>query len=200
MRLLRALVERYRERRLKKMFPTLSDAFRVRTDLTVAEMCRLYLLARGRKGIVEIGSYTGASACCIGAALNETGDGKLVCIDTWNNDAMTEGNRDTWQEFQANTAAYRTHIVPVRGFSAHVVNQVAARLESIDLLFIDGDHSYAGVKADWEAYQGFLRTGSVVVFHDWGWAEGVKTLIEEEIKPVVTSFQSLPNMWWGITR
>lgn len=36
----------------------------------------------------------------------------------------------------------------------------------IDLLFIDGDHTYEGVKKDWEQYSPLVRSGGLVVFHD----------------------------------
>lgn len=36
----------------------------------------------------------------------------------------------------------------------------------IDMLFIDGDHSYGGVKQDWEMYSPLVRSGGIVVFHD----------------------------------
>lgn len=36
----------------------------------------------------------------------------------------------------------------------------------IDLLFIDGDHTYEGVKADWEMYSPLVRSGGLIVFHD----------------------------------
>jgi predicted O-methyltransferase YrrM len=38
--------------------------------------------------------------------------------------------------------------------------------KKIDLLFIDGDHTYEGVKRDWEMYSPLVRDGGVVVFHD----------------------------------
>ena len=36
----------------------------------------------------------------------------------------------------------------------------------LDLLFIDGDHTYEGVKADYELYSGFVKPGGVIAFHD----------------------------------
>jgi cephalosporin hydroxylase len=36
----------------------------------------------------------------------------------------------------------------------------------LDLLFIDGDHTYEGVKADFEAYAPLVRSGGVIAFHD----------------------------------
>jgi predicted O-methyltransferase YrrM len=38
--------------------------------------------------------------------------------------------------------------------------------EAVDLLFIDGDHAYEGVKKDFEMYKGLLRDGGIVAFHD----------------------------------
>jgi predicted O-methyltransferase YrrM len=37
---------------------------------------------------------------------------------------------------------------------------------SVDLLYIDGDHSYEGVKADFENYKRFCRPGTLIAFHD----------------------------------
>jgi len=36
----------------------------------------------------------------------------------------------------------------------------------IDFLFIDGDHTYKGVKKDWEMYSPLVRDGGLVGFHD----------------------------------
>jgi predicted O-methyltransferase YrrM len=198
MKLLSKLMARHKDYRLKKKFPALNHAFQIATHLTLQERCQLYLLAVDTKAILEIGSYIGASACCFGAAMkSRKKDGKIYCIDTWNNDAMTEGCRDTWEEFQKNTASYKEYIIPIRGFSTNVVSEVASHIKTIDLLFIDGDHSYEAVKSDWDSYKMFLKEGSIVVFHDYGWAEGVNRVIIEEVKPLVSSMNSLPNMWWG---
>jgi cephalosporin hydroxylase len=36
----------------------------------------------------------------------------------------------------------------------------------VDLLFIDGDHTYEGVRADFEMYSPLVRPGGLIVFHD----------------------------------
>ncbi len=38
--------------------------------------------------------------------------------------------------------------------------------EKLDYLFIDGDHSYEGVRKDFEMYSSFVRKGGVIAFHD----------------------------------
>jgi predicted O-methyltransferase YrrM len=36
----------------------------------------------------------------------------------------------------------------------------------MDFLFIDGDHSYDGVKKDFEMYNSLVRNGGIIAFHD----------------------------------
>lgn len=36
----------------------------------------------------------------------------------------------------------------------------------VDFLFIDGDHSYEGVKQDFEMYAPFVRKGGIIALHD----------------------------------
>ena len=36
----------------------------------------------------------------------------------------------------------------------------------LDFLFIDGDHSYEGVKQDYELYSPLVKKGGIIAFHD----------------------------------
>jgi predicted O-methyltransferase YrrM len=179
--------------------PELKTAFSITSHLTPEERYTLFTLAKNKKNILEIGSYIGCSAACFGAAIQHSG-GRIFCIDTWQNDAMTEGGKDTSFEFKNNTKQFTSFITPVRGFSTEVVDEVRRLTPMVDLFFIDGDHSYEGAKADWESYKRFLTPGSIVVCHDIGWAEGVVRVVNEDIKPLVSSHNSLPNLWWGTLR
>lgn len=38
--------------------------------------------------------------------------------------------------------------------------------DKLDLLFIDGDHSYSGVKSDYEMYKHLVSKGGIIAFHD----------------------------------
>lgn len=68
---------------------------------------------------------------------------------------------------------------PLAGQKLHLLRgdshqpEMLARLKSllpgdgrVDFLFIDGDHSYEGVKADFETYSRLVRPGGLIVFHD----------------------------------
>jgi predicted O-methyltransferase YrrM len=178
------------------LYSRLAPAFHCKTHLTTTELVTLYRLAKRRINAMEIGSYLGASSCAIAAGINST-KGRVLCIDTWENDAMSEGAMDTFNVFKSNTMRFSKSIVPVRGWSHMVKDYVCGLTHSLDLLFIDGDHSYEGAKQDWDTYKGLLLEGSIVIFHDVGWATGVQRVIDEEVRPVVATEGSLPNMWWG---
>lgn len=51
--------------------------------------------------------------------------------------------------------------------SADTLYKVKFQLDDkVDFLFIDGDHSYEGVKKDFEMYSPLVRKGGIIVFHD----------------------------------
>jgi predicted O-methyltransferase YrrM len=182
-------------------YPQLSASFAVSSHLTRCERVALYDRARapGVASIVEIGSYLGASAAAFACGLRDAGKAaaRVYCVDTWNNDAMSDGNRDTMSAFRRNTQGFGDLIVATRGWSTKVVGTVASQAGTIDLLFIDGDHSYEGCLADWQAYKPLLKPGSWVAFHDIGWADGVQRVVAEQVQPRVQAQGQLPNLWWG---
>lgn len=192
------IVLRRRQNLIPYLFPKLRKALACPTHMTPYELYSLYKLASGKHRIAEIGSYLGASACAFGAAAQGVKPQcKIFCIDTWNNDAMSEGKKDTWSEFKMNTAEYSSSVIPLRGWSNEVCKSLSDLTDTLDLLFVDGDHSYAGAKSDWNLYKSFLKKGSVVVFHDFGWAEGVQKVVYDDVLPLTRDHKSLQNMWWG---
>lgn len=52
--------------------------------------------------------------------------------------------------------------------SQEVKDELKTRLEGkqIDFLYIDGDHSYEGVKKDFEMYASLVRKGGIIAFDD----------------------------------
>ena len=144
--------------------------------------------------LLEIGSYVGASSCFLAAAASEIRGAKVHCVDTWQNEGMTEGQRDTWSEFQENIMPYRAIIVPHRGQSFDIARKFN---EKVDLLFIDGDHSYEGCQLDVENWLPHLKPSGLIIMHDYGWAEGVQKVVHKFISPKAKREGKLPNLYWA---
>lgn len=60
------------------------------------------------------------------------------------------------------------HIITGDSHCAPILSKVKKKLgpAKLDFLFIDGDHSYDGVKHDFEMYSPLVRTGGLIAFHD----------------------------------
>jgi Methyltransferase domain len=87
--------------------------------------------------------------------------------------------------------------------------EVLARVETwldgrrADVMFIDADHTYAGVAADFRNFRPLTRTGGLVVFHDIlihpQFAVGVSQLWEEiKYSWPTTELIAQPLTWGGI--
>jgi predicted O-methyltransferase YrrM len=71
---------------------------------------------------------------------------------------------------RARLAGQRQRLVSIEGDShaAETVSRIEGLLagEPLDFLFIDGDHSYDGVRADFESYGTLVRPGGLIALHD----------------------------------
>ena len=172
-----SLERRYRRRELADA--ALPGAPKVHTHMTALELNSLYDLAAEATDThraLEIGSYLGASSCYLAAALSMHG-GQLTCVDTWSNETMPEGERDTLAEFKRNTSGVADAITMIRKRSDELTD--ADLPLPFDLVFIDADHSYPAVKGDFEKVRGWVRDGGTLVFHDTTYFEAVSRVLGE---------------------
>jgi predicted O-methyltransferase YrrM len=128
--------------------------------LTLFHLARF--LPRGARAL-EIGSHIGSSALFLCAGLRHCG-GSLICVDTWMNQTMPEGERDTFSLFRENTRLYSDMITPIRKFSSELSSDDIEG--ELDLAFIDGDHSEEAVRRDFHFVAQRLKLGGWIVFHD----------------------------------
>jgi predicted O-methyltransferase YrrM len=131
----------------------------------------LYGLVRSMKPdvCVEIGSALGASASYIGMALKENGRGTLYAIDPHEPTEWNDVNAiDSLKEFTRNITTLQVHeqVSVIRSYSDAAAREWKLQ---IDLIFIDGDHSYEGVKRDWEHFLPHIKPSGIVIFHDTMW-------------------------------
>lgn len=116
---------------------------------------------------VELGSYLGRSATWLGSAAKDR-QGRLFAIDDWQTAPRRPGvPADMHGAFLANVARV--------GLTPHVeawrMDTRKAALQwdparPIGLLYIDADHRYEGVKADFELWERYLCPGGYIVFDD----------------------------------
>ena len=169
--------------------------FLIDTHMSFEERLQLFRLAWSLpQGFVacEIGSYLGASTAFLAAAASRK-CGQVHAIDTWQNDAMRcEPTEDTFQRFEENTKPFRNFITTHRGRAEAVKDQIPP----VDLLFIDGDHSYEGTKANLIDYAGKIKPGGILALHDITY-DGVKRAVQDTFQPhawidlgIVDSLQS----------
>ena len=62
----------------------------------------------------------------------------------------------------------KIHLIRADSHNSQTLNKVKKILgdKLIDFLFIDGDHTYEGVKKDFEMYSSLVRKGGIIAFHD----------------------------------
>jgi predicted O-methyltransferase YrrM len=132
----------------------------------------LYGLARSLRPtvVVETGSARGKSTCALALACRQNGHGKVYAIDPhlpndWS-EYHTDGDNLSFLRRRLADYGLDGWCEVIRGTS-----ETAAKTwdKPIDLLWIDGDHTYDGVKLDFELFGRFLKPTALVVFHDSMW-------------------------------
>ena len=137
-----------------------------RTMHTEAESALLAELARGRQTLVEIGVYEGSSAIVIARAAPP--EATLHLVDPFTNTALRPGQRGT----EHATKRVVARAVAARGgprveWHVELSEQTAAGWsQPIDMVFIDGDHTKAACRLDWELWSPHVPAGGVVALHD----------------------------------
>lgn len=120
--------------------------------------------AAGRKRLVEVGVWHGVTTCVLRKAM--ASDGVLFAVDPYPVGRMG---------FSAQRLIARSELAKVPNGSVMWVRctgaQAAARYaasyrEAVDFVFIDADHSYEGVRGDWEGWSGLVAPGGIVALHD----------------------------------
>ena len=116
---------------------------------------------------VELGVYTGASLIAACTAAKSYGlDTTLYGIDSWQGDehaGIYEGDQ-IYTELKNHLDANFNNVKLLRCFFAEARQHF--REESIDLLHIDGLHTYEAVKEDFNTWIGAMAPSGVILFHD----------------------------------
>ncbi len=147
------------------------------------EAARIYEIALKAADLgrpcLEIGSYCGKSAVCIGAACREKG-GLLFSIDHHKGSEEQQPGEEYFDpelfdpgSSSVNTLEHFRRTIKHFGLEETVVpivaeSRVAGRAWTtrLSLLFIDGGHSYEAALADYTTWTGHVAPGGYLLIHD----------------------------------
>ena len=137
--------------------------------------------------IVEIGSYRGRSTVMLAKVAAHYGLGPVVAIDPHNSPILLNpdgSNRfSSYDDFLQNIrlAGVADHVEPHLAYSTEIS---PAWRRPIRLLWIDGDHSLGGVKADIDGFLPHLVPFGVVAMHDAlsNFAGPIRVFVEEMLR------------------
>jgi hypothetical protein len=151
-------------------------------------------VARAHDGavFVELGSWKGRSTSFMGVEIANSGKAiSFFAVDHWrgSDEAAHRADPDLaagrlYDVFLSNIAPIRDRVTPLRSDSS----QAAAKFEegSVDFIYVDAEHTYAGVTRDLEAWWPRLRSGGVIAGDDWDFQDenhanefGIRRAVEQ---------------------
>ena len=147
------------------------DASPIEGWMDIDELEWLHDTAVNMNTVVEVGAWKGRST----TALLRGCKGIVFAVDPW------RGHQGSYKEFIYNTKEF-IHLVIVKMPSMRAVTIFNGA--PVDMVFIDGNHSYDAVKADIEAW--LPKTKKMICGHDYGdpLAPGVKQAVDEQFSDV----------------
>jgi predicted O-methyltransferase YrrM len=129
-----------------------------------------------RAQVVEIGSFMGLSALVMAKTLyfRQNYTTRIFCVDTWEGsiehkemDVVRKG--ELFDIFKRNIeeSGLAAFFIPIR--KASVTASKDFQDLSLDLVFVDGDHTFEGVLSDLNSWYPKLKPGGVFLGHDYGY-------------------------------
>jgi predicted O-methyltransferase YrrM len=119
--------------------------------------------------IIEIGTARGGTLFLFTRIAAD--NASLISIDQMDKNYL--GGYPEWKtKFFTSFAqkGQKIHLLRADSHDIATLNDAKSLLggNKVDLLFIDGDHTYSGVKRDFEIYSPLVCRGGIVAFHDIG--------------------------------
>lgn len=151
--------------------------------MTPSQVVWLFETAKKMDSIVEIGSWIGRST----HALLSGCKGIVHAIDIFqdNKVALTTGE-EQYQQFTKNVGSFK-NLMTYRMSSEEGVKRFEDK--SIDMVFIDGGHSYENVKKDIELW--LPKVKKLICGHDYQ-GEDVKRAVDEKLGTI----ENINNIWF----
>jgi predicted O-methyltransferase YrrM len=119
------------------------------------------------KFILEIGTSNGGTLFLLSGVA--AADGCIISIDL--PFGQYGGGYPAWKRLFFKSFAKTSQIIELIRADSHnpATREIVATIlqdNKLDLLFIDGDHTYEGVKKDFEMYEPLVKAGGIIILHD----------------------------------
>lgn len=117
---------------------------------------------------VEIGCFKGGSVIYLASRIQMAVKKiQVYAVDIWENMIAPNTEGSIFYDFWHHVMVWYCHqvIKPIQFDSARAANLFDDK--SIEFVFIDGDHSYEGIKRDVEAWLPKIRPGGWIAGHDY---------------------------------
>lgn len=154
------------------------------------DLCWLAEAARGRRKIIELGAYHGAST----RAMLDNSEAHVWCVDSWRGSESGAGlatNDGDYAIFLENIRDVKWRVTVLRMFTREAAKILPVRF--FDMVFIDACHSYEAVKFDVMHYVPVLNPGGLLCGHDAG-REGLDRAVEELVD---SPMRAATAIWWA---
>lgn len=125
-------------------------------ELEVGELLAGIVRATKPKVIIETGTYKGFSTLMIASALKRNEMGHLYTMDLNDWNVLEECRKFELDPF----------VTFIKGDSRLVIREILPKIEKIDFLWLDADHTKKSIVDELEAALPALRPGTLVAFHD----------------------------------
>jgi predicted O-methyltransferase YrrM len=119
--------------------------------------------------VLEIGSFKGKSTVLLAKAASLAGRPGVVAVDPLTSPAATDpdlgGKPTDPEEFRAGLR--RAGVEESVEFNQMLSQELAVSWDRpLRFLWIDGDHTYAGAKSDFDLFSPHLEDGAIIALHD----------------------------------
>lgn len=130
------------------------------------------------QAIVELGSYKGKSTSYLARGSRIGHGAPVFAVDAWSEEVSSWRNRvlhhlpsATYVEFlaQLTRAGVKSQVTPIRSMTTLAAEMWADGFceAKVGLLYIDGDHHFEAVLADFRAWRSHLADDATIIFDDY---------------------------------
>jgi predicted O-methyltransferase YrrM len=144
--------------------------------------------------IIEIGSWVGGSTSFLSAGVHGS-KAKIYAVDTFLGSGSDDGQISMQGRMKKELRANSTKEIFLRNIRTLGFENKVEAIESdsikaathfpkmeVDMIFIDGDHTYEGCLKDIRTWLPYLKKGGIMAFHDFDDASGITKAVFETIR------------------